>query len=504
MKKLLLSLTILLGSLLSFGQQTPVIEHYLQNQYFINPAAAGLNGNIAHLAVHKQWQGFTGAPETQIFTIDGNFNRDKMALGFTVINDQTNILGSTSGYLSYVYNLSITSKQKIRFGVSSGIVQNRVIFDNIIAEDETEIQLFYNNQNATNFDAKAGIHYQVNNFQLGFAVTNLLSPKFSYENNFSSDSLIFRNIPHFTLNTQYNFQLKGGKWELIPSLYLKGVQGMPVFFEGAISGMYKKKIWGTLKYHHKIGYSAMAGASITKQVLLGYSFGFSSREIGTQNSGTHEILIGYKIGNSNGGGSGSDLDLKRLEEQNVELFEKTDALELENLLIKEDLEKQKQLLKEKIYGLEELKKALEKERVDREKMMSEYEYKPKNNDSVAETQATEATEATEVTQATEVTEVTEATSAPQTNEDSSDKIVEGDLYVVVGATREMKEAQNFQKIVAREYKLKTRIVRNAKGTWFLIYTLETKNTKAADTELKRVKKVNTKDIYFGKPWIYSE
>ena len=492
MKKLLLSLTILLGSLISFGQQTPVIEHYLQNQYFINPAAAGLNGNIAHLAVHKQWQGFTGAPETQIFTIDGNFNRDKMALGFTVINDQTNILGNTSGYLTYVYNLAITSKQKIRFGVSSGIVQNRLIYDNIIAEDESEIQLFYNNQNATNFDAKAGIHYQFNDFQLGFAVANLLSPKFSYENNFSSDSLTFRNIPHFTLNAQYNFKLKGGKWELIPSLYLKGVQGAPFVFEGAVSGRYKKKFWGTLKYHHKIGYSAMAGASITKQLLLGYSFGFSSREIGTQNSGTHEILIGYKIGNSNAGVSVSDGDLKKLEEQNVVLFEKTDALEQENLLIKEELEKQKQLLKEKIYGLEELKKALEKERVDREKMIAEYEYKPKENDSVAQNQGTEENQETE------------ETTEPQTNEDSSDKIVKGDLYVVVGATRGMKEAQNFQKIVTREYQLKTRIVRNAKGTWFLIYTLETNSTKAADTELKRVKKANTKDIYIGKPWIYSE
>jgi len=513
MKNLLLSLTILLGSLISFGQQTPVIEHYLQNQYFINPAAAGLNGKVAHLVVHKQWQGFTGAPETQIFTIDGNFNRNKMALGLTVVNDQTNILGSTAGYLSYVYNLTITSKQRIRFGLSSGIVQNRLIYDNIVAEDESELQLFYNNQNATNFDAKAGVHYQFKKFQLGFAVSNLLSPKFSYENNFSSDSLTFRNIPHFTLNTQYNFQLKGGKWELIPSLYMKGVQGMPFVFEGAVSGMYKKKFWGTLKYHHKIGYSAMTGASITKQLLLGYSFGFSSREIGTQNSGTHEILIGYKIGESNGGTKGSDGDFKKLADQNVELFEKTEALEQDNILIKEELEKQKKLLKEKIHGLEELKKALEKERADREKMISEYEFKLQENNSSTETQETiepqEDSSSTETQETIEPQEYSSSTETQETieqqiKEHSTDSIVDGDLYVIVGATREMKEAQDFQKILTREYKLKTRIIRNSKETWFLIYTLETNNAEAAIVELKRVKDVNTKDIYFGKPWVYFE
>ena len=503
MKKGLLLLTILLGSLMSQGQQTPVIEHYLQNQYFINPAAAGLNGNIAHLLVHKQWHGFTGAPETQVFTIDGNFNRDKMALGFTVINDQTNILGSTGGYLSYVYNVSITSNHKIRFGLSSGIVQNRLIFSNIIAEDDSEMQLFYNNQNATNFDAKAGIHYKFNELQLGLAISNLLSPKFRYENNFSSDSLSFINIPHFNANAQYNFLLKGGKWGLMPSIYIKGAQGTPFIFEGAISAEYKKKFRGTLKYHHDIGYSAMIGANITKQLLLGYSYGISSQEIGTQNSGTHEILIGYKIGKAGSGGGGSDANFRKLEEQNAELYERTDALEQDNLTIKEELEKQKALLKEKIYGLEELKKALEKERADREKMISEFEFKPSINPSLENEEPIEP-ETIEEPEESSPSQEDQNPKEPEVNEDSSDKIVEGDLYVVVGATREMKEAQNFQKILTREYKLKTRIVRNSRASWFLIYTLETNDKKEANKELKRVKKVNTKDIYFGKPWIYFE
>ena len=171
-------------------------------------------------------------------------------------------------------------------------------------------------------------------------------------------------------------------------------------------------------------------------------------------------------------------------------------------LIKEELEKQKALLKEKIYGLEELKKALEKERADREKMISEFEFKPNNSPSL-ENEEPKEPETIEPEQSSPSTE-DQNPKETEVNEDSSDKIVEGDLYVVVGATREMKEAQNFQKILTREYKLKTRIVRNSRASWFLIYTLETNDKKEANKELKRVKKVNTKDIYFGKPWIYFE
>ena len=135
-------------------------------------------------------------------------------------------------------------------------------------------------------------------------------------------------------------------------------------------------------------------------------------------------------------------------------------------------------------------------------MISEFEFKPSNNPSLENEEPNEP-EIIEPEQSYSSAE-DQNPKEPEVNEDSSDKIVEGDLYVVVGATREMKEAQNFQKILTREYKLKTRIVRNSRASWFLIYTLETNDKKEANKELKRVKKVNTKDIYFGKPWIYFE
>lgn len=487
------------------AQQTPEISHYLVNPYLINPSTAGLNGSNASLIIRKQWQGFNGAPETQILTVDGDINRKKMGLGFTVINDNTNIIGKTASYLTYVYNLSITSKQKLRFGISPGIVQNRIIYDNIIAEDEDEIQLFSNNQNAMNFDFNGGIHYMFNDLQIGFAVSHLFAPSFTYENNFTSDSLSFSSIPHFLVNANYNFLLKGGKWEIRPSVLIKSAQGLPFVFEGAVSGYYKKKVWGILRYQNNIGYSAMAGGLVTSQLKLGYSYGLSSNELATQNSGTHEVFIGYVFSKENGG-DGSNRDLKDLAEQNAELFEKTDALIHENEIIKEELEKQKTLLKEKIYGLEELKKALEQERLDREKMISEFEFKPSNSSNVESQNPKESETIEEPEQSSPSAEDQEPKEPKQyeVNEDSSDKIVEGDLYVVVGATRKIKEAQDFQKILTREYKLKTRIVRNSRGSWFLIYTLETNDQKEANKELKRVKNVNTKDIYFGKPWIYQD
>lgn len=98
MKKFLL-ISIIVGASFSFkAQQTPVLEHYLVNPYLINPATAGLNGNNVFVDIRNQWQGFVGAPQTQILTLDGALKGDKMGIGLTIKNDKVNVLGSTSAF----------------------------------------------------------------------------------------------------------------------------------------------------------------------------------------------------------------------------------------------------------------------------------------------------------------------------------------------------------------------------------------------------------------------
>lgn len=479
MKKIF-SIGFILGSILNVAaQQTPVLEHYLVNPYFINPATAGLNGNNVYLDLHNQWQSFVGAPQTQVLTIDGNIKREKFGLGLTIMNDKVNIIGSTSAYLTYNYNIKLSESQRLRLGVSGGLYQNRIIFENIVADDASEMQIFSNNQNASNFDANAGLYYSYKNFAVGAAVNHLVPTSFYYENNFTSNQLTFSNIRHFVVNIQYDFHLKGGKWILQPSVLAKGVQGMPFVVEGAATATYKKMVWLTARYTHEIGYTVALGGKIVNSLTLAYSYGLSSNRIATQNHGTHEILLGYKLGKGAGGNSQlSDKDLKKMEADKAAMNERMDFLEKENQQIKDELEKQKELLKNGVYGLEELKKELEKEKEEREEMIKNSQFNPDNANK----------------------------SNPNTagkNSDGTDIPKDGNYYVVVGATRGIENAKKFQGILTREYELSTLVVRNSNDSWFLIYTLATSDVKAAQDELSRVKKLNTKDVYVGKPWIYT-
>lgn len=477
MKKIL-GLALIFGVVFSVkGQQTPTFDHYLTNGYILNPAAAGLNGNNAYLDLRNQWQGFVGAPQTQMLTVDGSFKRDKFGLGLKVINDKVNIIGATSAYLTYSYNVKFSETHTLRLGVSGGLYQNRIIYDNIIAEDPSEMQVFSKNQSASNFDVNIGLLYKLRNLTVGGSVFHAMPTSYYYEDNYNFNQLTFSNIRHLVVNAQYDFHLKGGKWVVQPSILAKGVQGMPFLMEGAVTGTYKDQFWMTARYAHEVGYTMLVGGKIINSLTLAYAYSLSSNQIATQNNGTHEILLGYKFGKgSGGGGELSSKELQKIKDQNAELYEKVDYLEKENQKIKEDLEKQKELLKNSVYGLEELKKDLEKDRESLEEMIKNNEFDPAKSNPNG--------------------------SPIEYNEDGTEIPSSGNLYVIIGATRGIENAKKYQGIVAREYDLQTKVIRNSRDSWFLIYTLVTTDVNAAQEELKHVKKINTKDVYVGKPWIY--
>ena len=59
---------------LVFGQQDPVLSHYMFNTQTFNPAYSGISGMISATALtRQQWVGFPGAPSTMIFNINTPF-----------------------------------------------------------------------------------------------------------------------------------------------------------------------------------------------------------------------------------------------------------------------------------------------------------------------------------------------------------------------------------------------------------------------------------------------
>ena len=471
--KNILFLVFVLSFVQISSQQEMFFTHHVVNPYFINPAFAGANGTNVFLDYRKQWVGIVGAPEYQKLTFDTPLKQKNMGIGISISNDLSNVLNTTSGMFSYSYLANISEEQSIRFGVSLGIKQNRILFDKANVEDETEAIIFSSNQSATNLDGNFGINYTLQKFQLGATVFQLIGSPYYYENTYNQNSLKFSFIKHYMVHAKYEFDLKPKVLKLSPILVARSAQGIPFQFDGNLKFDYKDIVWLNLCYKHQVGYSFAVGTLIDNRLTIGYSYEFSSNELSNHSYGSHEVIFGLKINKKSGGGGFSSKELKRFEGQNNEMLEKTDYLQRENEEMRRKIEEQEKLLHEYIDGLEEIKAAAKQNAA----AFQDFKY---SNEYVVP--AEEA-----------LTEVKDS------------KAEQGDTkyYVVVGAVRKLENAKSFQQIIKREYQLDSKVIRNSKNTWYLIYTKELNSAKGLNNELKEVTKQDKKSIFIGNPWVYS-
>jgi hypothetical protein len=63
---------------------------------------------------------------------------------------------------------------------------------------------------------------------------------------------------------------------------------------------YQDLLWAGASYRIQDGYAAMVGFNVGNTFNLGYAYDFTSSRLNTTSRGTHEIIIGFLIGNRYG------------------------------------------------------------------------------------------------------------------------------------------------------------------------------------------------------------
>ncbi|HMK25248.1 MAG TPA: type IX secretion system membrane protein PorP/SprF, partial [Chitinophagaceae bacterium] len=112
-----------------------------------------------------------------------------------------------------------------------------------------------------------------------------------------------RLVPHLFLTAGYRFLL-GETVNAIPSVMLKYVQGSSKNSfqpEANLKLQYMDLLWIGGSYRYQDGYAAMAGFNVSNTFNLGYAYDITTTALKTVSKGTHEIVIGFLIGNKYSG-----------------------------------------------------------------------------------------------------------------------------------------------------------------------------------------------------------
>ncbi len=201
------------------AQLNPLASQYFQNQYLFNPAMAGLDAGLnVNLSVRKQWSSIPGAPATQAVSADYLLRR--AAFGVNVYADQSGLLKSTRAVATYAYHIPLgQNNQQLNFGVSAGILWQRVPLDQVYG-DAGDLSIARYNERQSYPDGDFGTSYTSNNFNIQFALPNLRSV-FNQYNYYTAD----RSVYFTAVSYRLNFGEAINDIVLEPKVALRGVKG---------------------------------------------------------------------------------------------------------------------------------------------------------------------------------------------------------------------------------------------------------------------------------------
>lgn len=294
MKKQVVILLLLCLAKISSGQQMPHWSQYMLNDYAMNPAIAGKNPYFLGISNNRyQWSGITDAPRTYVLTVHGPLKKMNMGVGSQLFVDITGPTRRIGFYGSYAYHAKLTDKIKLGLGLNAGVLQFVMDGQKITLHDQGDYVLQNALQSALMPDFGAGFYLYSDNFWVGASAMQIFESRIKFFDYLATTGVINR---HYYGMAGYRFHL-GDDFILEPSVLTKYVKPAPFQFDGGMRAIYKEKIWLGASYRNLDAWDMYTGFIYRENLMIGYSYDFTTTNLKNYSSGTHELLIGIRFNN---------------------------------------------------------------------------------------------------------------------------------------------------------------------------------------------------------------
>lgn len=291
--KILFSILFVASGFLGKSQQIQHYSQYFLNSYTINSAVAGLEPYYqARINNRYQWVGIVDAPKTFVLSLYGPHRKRDLGYGGYVFSDVTGPTSRTGLYGSYSYIMTIGGIRKLSMSLSAGLLQYKIDGSKITLHDECDPSLGNAIYSTYLPDANFSVYFKDIKYFVGLSAYQLMNNKFKFK---ELEQLGINRIrTHFFLLGGYIFEINND-FDIEPSVILKFMYPTPLQADISIREFYKKKAWLGVSFRTMDALSFMIGYEYDKQLLFGYSYDLSISNIKPYNSGTHELMLGYKF-----------------------------------------------------------------------------------------------------------------------------------------------------------------------------------------------------------------
>jgi type IX secretion system PorP/SprF family membrane protein len=106
-------------------------------------------------------------------------------------------------------------------------------------------------------------------------------------------------VPHLFATAGYRLFV-GEDFNLIPSVMVKYINPLPTQVDINTKLQYQDLAWIGASYRTGEGFAGMLGVNVSNTFNIGYSYDYTTSRLNTVSKGTHEIMVGFLLGNKYG------------------------------------------------------------------------------------------------------------------------------------------------------------------------------------------------------------
>lgn len=278
---------------------------YFEIPNYYNPAAIGTTDFVKIRGGSRlQWIGIENAPQSFMLAADMPFKlfNQRFGVGLVLQHEtmglyKNMVLGAQLGYKFKLLKGEFTAG--VQLGLLNETFKGTEVFipDNDDYHESTDDAIPTTDVVGNAFDMAVGVFYSHKWFWTGISCTHLTSPTMTM-NAESGEGGNEKNYEFKTDRTLYfmagsNIPIKNTLFEVMPSLLVKSDF---TFTTGEITARvrYHKFLSAGIGYRYDDAVMAMVGAEY-KNFYLGYSYDYHTSAISKASSGSHEIVLGYKL-----------------------------------------------------------------------------------------------------------------------------------------------------------------------------------------------------------------
>lgn len=311
MKKLVISILLLLPALISFGQNDAQYSQYMFNGIYINPAYAGYKEELnVHSFYRSQWTGMEGAPESMSLAVDAIANNKNVGLAFQIASDRIGAQSNLSVYANYAYRLRAGNSEdsRLAFGLGIGLMRLGLDGNKLQPVDGGDEYIPPGMQSTIIPDARTGVFYSDDRFYAGFSVDNLVARLL--DANKDKNVLVPTPKPHLYLTGGTLIPMSQGI-QLKPSFLLKDDLGGPTSLDLNTFVLLFDRIWLGASYRTAVNLypKDYLDQSFSKsnsvvglvelfagdRIRIGYAFDYSLGKLQGYSGGSHELSVGFYL-----------------------------------------------------------------------------------------------------------------------------------------------------------------------------------------------------------------